>query len=183
LNNRITSVFRGSFTTLGIEDDSDGDNLTAITDKLSTVMFQAHLKYKVSLFDRALYAFYVPSIGSINNGYHVLPNIDYGNFNSSALLKFQSHELDLYYHVEKPVLLVVAGGFEKAQGNFRTVRAPGSGLPLSSESYFVGFGGNIDLGPNVALYLRHKIFSHFDRNTDFDNYSGHETTAELKMFF
>ena len=98
-------------------------------------------------------------------------------------MRYDAHEADIFYKVQGPVTLVFSGGFERSMGNYRTVRDVNSGLPTKQESYFVGLGGNIDLGPNVALYLRHRIFDHFDKNFDYDHLKGQETSAELKMFF
>ena len=174
-NKRITSNFRSSYQNIEITQP--------VNNKLSTSIFQSHAMYGTKLFDRELFLFYILSLGSINDGFHLFPDINRSNYNRSTLLRYDAHEADIFYKVQGPVTLVFSGGFERSMGNYRTVRDVNSGLPTKQESYFVGLGGNIDLGPNVALYLRHRIFDHFDKNFDYDHLKGQETSAELKMFF
>jgi len=47
----------------------------------------------------------------------------------------------------------------------------------------LGFGIDYMLAKNTAIYLRHRYFTLEDRNFELDQFSGHETTIELKIIF
>jgi hypothetical protein len=74
-------------------------------------------------------------------------------------------------------------GIERTLGNYLTEISEETFRPLNQYGKGFGIGGDIDLGKNTRLYLRHRWYSFKDTSFPLDAFKGRELVVELKAFF
>jgi hypothetical protein len=104
-------------------------------------------------------------------------------FNEDAYIRQYSHQLEAYYNLTSDFLLTFYGGIERIIGNYSTQVDLESKRPLNQTNSALGIGFDYMIAKNTGLYLRHRWFKFNDSSWANDNFSGHETTLELKIFF
>jgi hypothetical protein len=173
---RKVTYFRGTFETVKT---TDIDPVTA--NPLSRKYFvSAELigKFKTQIADHPFYAFYLGSWQSSHNEFSLTTGL-----NESTYIFSQYHELDLYYELFPKFILAGYVGLERIRGGQFTDWDLESALPRDQfgEAYALGFDWTIAEG--AGIYLRHRRMRFADRSFSLDQFQGHETTFELKIFF
>jgi hypothetical protein len=174
--NRKVSYFRGVFEQV---QTTDVDPLTgqALNPKYF-VSAEVAAKYKTKIAERPLYLFYLGAWQSAKNEFSI-----HTNMNENAYLSAQYHELDLYYELFPKFLLAGYLGFEHILGGAATEWDAVTALPRDQLGQAYGLGFDWTLSENAGLFIRHRRMIFEDRNFSLDQFRGHETTIELKVFF
>lgn len=149
-------------------------------------MLQAQAIQKVTIAGRPIYATYLVSLGSVQDRFSAVPL-----FGDSAYLRAHYHEADLFIGVSESVTLIASYGRERMRGNARTNRGDNvtgtvgelDNDPLDQRSRHLGFGLDLRASETVGVYLRHRRYRQFGNSFTQDDIEGHETTAEIKIFF
>ncbi|MEN9302446.1 MAG: hypothetical protein RL264_875 [Bacteroidota bacterium] len=172
---RKSVLFRSVFQTVGLTDlDDDGKPLN---DKnFSNMEFQ--LKYKLKLFGKQLYMFYVGAYNSVQPKFSPITV-----FTEKAYIRHYSHQLEAYFSLTPEFMLNFYSGWERIIGNYSTRVDLDSKRPLNQSNLGFGLGFDYMIAENTGLYFRHRWFNYSDRSFELDNFKGHESTLELKIFF
>jgi hypothetical protein len=172
---RKSVLFRSVFQSVMLTDLDDQGNV--INDKhFSNTELQ--LKYKVKLFGKALHFFYLGSFNSVQPKFSPITV-----FNENAYIRQYSNQLEIYYCLNPDVILTFYSGWERIIGNYNTRVDLETKRPLNQSNLALGAGFDIMIAKNTGLYFRHRWFSFEDRSYSLDNFRGHESTVELKIFF
>jgi hypothetical protein len=147
---------------------------------------QVQAVYKVDAGPVPIYATYLVSLGSVQNGFSPVPI-----FGDSAYLRAHYHEADLHIGATDRISLIFTYGREWIRGNQYTNRGDNvTGVvgeiendPLNQRGRLIGAGLDIKASETVGVYFRHRRFRQQGESFTQDNISGHETTAEIKIFF
>lgn len=172
---RKSVLFRSVFQSVILTDT--GDNGEVINDKhFSNIELQ--LKHRVKLFGKNLHAFYLGAYNSVQSKFSPITV-----FNESAYIRQYSHQLELYYSLTPEFILTFYSGWERIIGNYDTRVDLDSKRPLNQSNIGLGMGFDFMIAKNTGLYFRHRWFTFEDRSFAQDNFRGHESTIELKIFF
>jgi hypothetical protein len=139
---------------------------------------ELQLKYKMKIFGKTLHAFYLGSFNSVQPKFSPITV-----FNERAYIRQYSHQLEMYYCLTPDFILTFYSGWERIIGNYNTRVDVESKRPLNQSNLALGAGFDIMIAKNTGLYFRHRWFSFEDRSFALDNFRGHESTVELKIFF
>lgn len=154
-----------------------GENGEVVNDKhFSNIELQ--LKHKMTLFGRSLHAFYLGAYNSAQTKFSPITVFD-----ESAYIRHYSHQMELYYSLTDEFILTFYSGWERVIGNYDTRVDVESKRPLNQDNLGLGLGFDFMIAQNTGLYFRHRWFRFEDRSFALDNFRGHETTLELKIFF
>ena len=173
--NTTSVLFRNVFQTINLNDLNNRGEV--INDKYFNNI-EAQVKYKLNLFGNPWHLFYLGSYNSVQTNFSPVTV-----FTEEAYLRFYSHQLESYYRIHPKVVLSQYVGWERAIANYSTEIDIESNKPRNQEGIGLGFGIDYMLAKNTAIYLRHRYFTLEDRNFELDQFSGHETTIELKIIF
>jgi hypothetical protein len=172
---RKSVLFRSVFQSVILTDT--GDNGEVINDKhFSNIEVQ--LKQRVKLFGRNLHAFYLGSYNSVQPKFSPITV-----FNESAYIRQYSHQLEMYYSLTPEFIITLYSGWERIIANYATRVDLESKRPLNQSNLGLGLGFDFMIAKNTGLYFRHRWFTFEDRSFVRDNFRGHESTIELKIFF
>jgi len=172
---RKSVLFRSVFQSVILTDL--GDNGEVINDKhFSNIELQ--LKQKFKLFGKTLHAFYLGSYNSVQTKFSPITV-----FNEQAYIRQYSHQVETYYSLSQEFILTGYLGWERIIGNYSTRVDVDSKRPLNQSNLGLGLGFDYMIAKNTGLYFRHRWFTFEDRSFANDNFKGHETTLELKIFF
>jgi hypothetical protein len=172
---RKSVLFRSVFQSVILTDT--GDNGEVINDKHFSNM-ELQLKYKVKVFGKTLHAFYLGAYNSVQPKFSPITV-----FNESAYIRHYSHQVELYYSLTPEFILTLYSGWERVIANYNTRVDLDSKRPLNQSNLGLGLGFDFMIAKNTGLYFRHRWFSFEDRSFALDNFKGHESTIELKIFF
>ena len=193
---RKFSFFRGTFERVPLTDVEPVTGLATNRKYFHAVDLQG--KLGLTVLDRPLYFFYLGSFASANRTLRPVPTDD------DTYVFVQYHELDAYYQLVPGFVLAGYLGVENARGGRFTEASEVTGETRDQLGTGVGLGFDWTLTRNTGLYLRHRWFDFEDRSFDQipndafvsaaatpgvpetlpgDEYSGTETTVELKIFF
>jgi hypothetical protein len=139
---------------------------------------ELQLKYKVKVFGKTLHAFYLGAYNSVQPKFSPITV-----FNESAYIRHYSHQVELYYSLTPEFILTLYSGWERVIANYNTRVDLDSKRPLNQSNLGLGLGFDFMIAKNTGLYFRHRWFSFEDRSFTLDNFKGHESTIELKIFF
>jgi hypothetical protein len=168
---RIKSVWLTTFETVTITD--------AVSDyKKGFNTLELFLKYKFRLFNRDLVVLNFNTYNSTQPGFNPIPT-----FTDKAFVRMFFEDLTLAYRLGRKYNIVANAGYERVLGNYRTQLSLDNGKPLDQQGYAIGGGIDYDFTANAGIHLRHKYMYHKDKNFVLDEFRGHETTLELKIFF
>lgn len=172
---RKSVLFRSVFQTVQLT-DTDGDGKVVNDKFFNNIEFQ--LKEKFKLFGKTMHAFYV---GSYNSAQSFFAPITV--FTESAYIRHYSHQFETYYSITPQFLFNTYLGWERIIGNYSTRVNIETQRPLNQHNLGIGAGFDFMIAKNTGLYLRHRWFNYKDTSYPLDNFRGHETTIELKIFF
>jgi len=136
------------------------------------------LKYKLNLFKKQMYFFYLGSFNSVQDRLSAFTIL-----NERALLRVYNHQIENYYQINKNIILTQYVGIERIVGNYNTQLNIETGKPVNQEGISIGTGFDFNIAKNTGLYFRHRYFRFEDTSFPLDKFSGHETTLELKVVF
>ena len=172
---RKSVLFRSVFQSVILTDT--GDNGEVINDKhFSNIELQ--LKHRTKLFGRNLHAFYLGAYNSVQSKFSPITV-----FTEAAYIRQYSHQLELYYSLTPEFVVTLYSGWERIIGNYDTRVDLDSKRPLNQSNIGLGMGFDFMIAKNTGLYFRHRWFTFEDRSFVQDNFRGHESTIELKIFF
>ncbi len=172
---RKSVLFRSVFQSVVLTDLDDDGNV--INDKhFSNIEFQ--LKQKFKLFGKELHAFYLGSYRSVQPKFSPITV-----FTEDAYIRHYSHQVETYYSLTPEFILTGYAGWERIIGNYATRVDVDSKRPLNQSNLALGIGFDYMIAKNTGLYFRHRWFTYEDRSFANDNFKGHESTVELKIFF
>jgi hypothetical protein len=135
-------------------------------------------KYKLNVFKQPYYLFYLGMFNSAQSSFSPVTV-----FTKSAYIRYYAHQLEGFLSLGKKIIFSQYLGWERVVGNYDTNLDEISGRPLNQQGFALGFGIDYSMARNTMLYLRHKYFSFEDTSFEKDQYAGHETTVELKIYF
>ena len=173
--NTTSVLFRNVFQTINLNDLNNKGEV--VNDKYFNNI-EAQIKYKLNLFRNPWHLFYLGSYNSVQTKFSPVTV-----FTEDAYLRFYSHQLESYYRVHPKVVFSQYIGWERAIANYSTEIDIESNKPRNQEGIGIGFGLDYMLAKNTAIYIRHRYFKLNDRNFKLDQFTGHETTMELKIIF
>lgn len=168
-------LFRSVFQSVILTDL--GDDGEVVNDKHFSNM-ELQLKQKFKLFGKNLHAFYLGSYRSVQTKFSPITV-----FNEQAYIRHYSHQIETYYSLSPEFILTGYAGLERIIGNYATRVDVDSKRPLNQTNLALGLGFDFMIAKNTGLYFRHRWFTFEDRSFANDNFKGHETTIELKIFF
>lgn len=172
---RKSVLFRSVFQSVILTDV--GDDGEVVNDKHFSNM-ELQLKQKFKLFGKNLHAFYLGSYRSVQTKFSPITV-----FNEQAYIRHYSHQIETYYSLSPEFIVTGYAGLERIIGNYSTRVDVDSKRPLNQSNLALGLGFDYMIAKNTGLYLRHRWFTFEDRSFANDNFKGHETTLELKIFF
>lgn len=171
---RKSVLFRNVFQTVEL---TDLDNNEVVNDKnFSSIEMQ--LKHKFKLFGRNFHAFYLGAFHSVQPKFSPITV-----FNESAYIRQYAHQLEGYYNLFPDFVLTTYMGIERIIGNYATGIDLESKRPLNQSNIGLGIGFDYMIAKNTGLYFRHRWFTFEDSSFKNDNFKGHESTIELKIYF
>ncbi|MFN6945801.1 MAG: hypothetical protein ACK4ND_12710 [Cytophagaceae bacterium] len=169
--NRVLSMFRRTFETIAITDE-----IVDYQKGFNSIEYA--LKYKFLIFDRELILANYGNFNSVREGFSPIPT-----FSDEAFLRTNYQEIMSFYAVSPKLTIVKFISTERNFGNHRTELSPENGKPIDQTGYGYGLGLDYDFSGRAGLFLRHRWFSHSDKNFTQDKFRGYESTVELKIFF
>jgi hypothetical protein len=171
---RKSVLFRGVFQSVEL---TDLENNEVVNDKNFSSL-EMQLKHKFKLFGRSFHAFYLGAFHSVQPQFSPITV-----FNESAYIRQYSHQLEGYYNLFPDFVLTTYAGWERIIGNYSTRVDVESKRPLNQSNLGLGFGFDYMIAKNTGLYFRHRWFTFEDSSFKNDNFRGHESTIELKIYF
>ena len=184
---RIHSIYRRSFENIAIT-----DSVIDYKKSFSTLDFE--LKYKFKFLGKEMIISAFNNFSSVQDNWSPIPV-----FSDKAFLRYFYHEFMTFYAVHTKITLVGFFGFEKVRGNSRTEVADANGdlikdangrpvadpngKPVNQTGYGFGLGVDYNFHSRASLHLRHRWFTHEDKNFTRDKFRGNEMTLEFKVFF
>lgn len=172
---RKSVLFRSVFQNVRLTDTDPEGNV--VNDKFFNNI-ELQLKEKFTLFGKTMHAFYVGSYNSAQSFFAPMTV-----FTESAYIRHYSHQLETYYSITPEFLFNTYVGWERIIGNYSTRVNIETQRPLNQHNLGIGVGFDYMIAKNTGLYLRHRWFDFKDTSFPLDNFRGHETTIELKIFF
>lgn len=173
--NRKTVLFRNVTQSVYLTDLSDQGEV--VNDKYFNNI-EAQLKYKFMLFGKPFHTFYLGAYNSVQTNFSPTTV-----FTEDAYVRFYSNQLEGYYSLTDDFILALYAGWERIIGNYSTQVNIDTQRPMNQENIGLGLGFDFMIAKNTGLYFRHRWFSFDDRSYPLDNFGGHETTLELKLYF
>ncbi len=190
--NRIKSFWLRTFETLSITDgsnpDQDGDYKKGFNG------IDLFLEYKTNFIGRPIVILNYSNYGSIHEGFSPIPK-----FNDDAFVRQFYNDLNIAYSIGKNYMIVGHVGYERVMGNGRidvaddageaiedasgTPTYDPNGNPINQTGWGFGLGLSYDFSKAAGLHIRHRYMIHTDENFTKDEFRGHETIVELKIFF
>jgi hypothetical protein len=198
---RITNIFRRSLETIAITDDS-------IDYKKSFNTIDLSLKYKINFLQRELIFINYFNANSVTDHFSPIPT-----FSKKAFIQTYYEELSAFYAIHPKLSIMSFFSLERNIGNSRTALADPNGDLLVDPSLTAdprkaisnekakalgltttgkgidqidrgfGLGFDYDINGKTGFYVRHRWFSHSDKNFTRDRFKGQETSVEFKVFF
>ncbi|MFP5470576.1 MAG: hypothetical protein ACLGGV_03195 [Bacteroidia bacterium] len=173
--NRKSVLYRGVFEAINLTDLNQ--NGEVVNDKYFNNI-EAQVKYKFNLFKKPWYFFYLGAYNSVQTEFSPITV-----FTEDAYVRVYTHQLENYYAIHPKFVLAQYIGIERIIGNYNTQVDVESERPLNQEGIGFGLGFDYMIAKNTGLYFRHRYFQFKDMSFEYDTFSGHETTIELKIYF
>ena len=171
----MNTTYRSYYETSSINTaDSNYKN-----NRLNFNVMECNLKYKLNLFNKPVYMFYLTSFSSAQDFTSATPV-----FNDKAYMRVQYHELEAYYRLLDKLALATYLGLETMKGNsMMQLGTNGTGKPTNVLGRGIGVGFDYDVSEVANLYVRSRWFDYNDKNNSYYKYKGFETTIELRIYF
>ncbi|NVK26603.1 MAG: hypothetical protein HWE14_01100 [Flavobacteriia bacterium] len=167
-------AYRDAYQVLEVTDDSLG---IAVNPKKFTQM-EVHAKYKTKIAHRNFYAFFLGRYYTAQPEFSILPV-----FSEDAYLRQYNSELEMFYELNQTFILNSYFGYERSIANYQTELNSETLRPVNQTGWGIGVGCDISLSKNAGLFFRHRWFSFEDTSFPLDQFSGQESSLELKIFF
>jgi hypothetical protein len=184
---RLHSIFRRSFENIAITD-------AVIDYRKSFSTLDLELKYKFRFLGKELIISNFTSFNSVQENWSPIPV-----FTDKAFLRIFYEEFLAFYAIHQKITLVGFFGTERVLGNKRTELADENGnlitdskgrpvadpngKPVNQTGYGYGLGLDYNFHNRASLHLRHRWFTHKDKNFIRDQFRGNEMTIEFNVFF
>ncbi|MEO0473360.1 MAG: hypothetical protein AAF206_27355, partial [Bacteroidota bacterium] len=173
---RVVTFFRGAYEVVQLT-DNDPFTLQAVNRKhFQSIDIQA--KYRTELAKRPLYVFYLGSYMAASANSQLFPG-----FYEDTYVQARYHELDVYYELFPRFILAGYMGLEYIRGGRFSDFDVESAQPRNQFGRAYAFGFDWTVAKNAAFYVRQRFMRFEDKSFALDQYQGHETTIELKVFF
>jgi len=169
--NQVRSIFRRTIENVAITNPN-----TDHKKGFNTV--EAMVMYKSKLLARDLVIMSYHTYGSTQEKFSLIPTWD----KQTTYFNQFYNENTIAYKFAKKLMAVADYSIELAKGGMNT-RLAENGKPLDQFGKSIGIGLDYDFMKTGGLHLRHKWFSHQDKNFVLDKFKGQETYVELKIFF
>ena len=184
----LNTTYQGYYETSSI----DTTNPAYLNTAINFTGIECNLKYKINVFNKPLFMFYLASISSTQGEIAFIP---LKNDDTYMVIDYQ--EFEAYYKIFPKIALASYLGIERMKGGTMTYLGKEMEI-IDEEGVSKGFykGNNtnvlakgIGLGidyeiDNVAnLYVRGRWFNYTDHRNSFYQYSGFEGTVELRVYF
>jgi len=181
-NGRVNTFYRGSYETVNVS-ENNADSTALFKKHYNALDFQ--VKFKGKLFNKDIYFYNLNTVMSAQNKFSALPV-----FGEKAYINARYHEAEVYYQLNRELVVSVYGGIERIVGNKFTDTTNAlngvqgiTGKARDQLGKSFGLGADISLSNQTSLYLRHRWFSYADKYFLDEDFVGQETTIELKIFF
>jgi hypothetical protein len=171
----MNTTYRSYYETSSINTaDSNYKN-----NRLNFSVMECNLKYKLNLFNKPVYMFYLTSFTSAQDFASATPVLT-----NKAYMRVQYHELEAYYKIMNKLALATYLGLETMKGNsMMQLGTNGTGKPTNVLGRGVGVGFDYDVSDVANFYVRSRWFDYNDKNNTYYQYKGFETTLELRIYF
>jgi hypothetical protein len=166
---RYNVIYRDVYETVEVLD-------TSVAKKFNVMELQ--MKYHGKFMLRDFYVFLLNRYSSVQD--FVSPITV---FSEKAYLRHYSNELEMYYSLNKKMVLTSYLGYERIFANYRTTTDLITKRPRNQEGWGIGLGVDYDLSKNTALFIRRRWYNFKDKSFQKDVFKGTETTVELKLSF
>lgn len=137
-----------------------------------------NLKYKLDIFKRPLYVFYLGSFNTSQPDFSPIPVMS-----RKAYIAIQYHEFEAYYKLHPKVALTSYLGLEIIKGNDMTQLSNSLGLPADQIGQGIGFGFDSVLADMVNFDMKIRWFNYKDKNSTDVLYNGFEGSCQFKIWF
>jgi hypothetical protein len=171
---RYSDVYRDIYETIKLSDDSMG----VVVNKKFFNSAEVQLKYEHDIAGHESYFFALLQANTCSRELSALPVI-----NEEAYVRQYASEIEWYLRLTPKFMFNAYAGIERTLGNYLTEISEETFRPLNQFGKGFGIGGDIDLGKNTRLYLRHRWYSFEDTSFPLDAFKGRELVVELKAFF
>jgi hypothetical protein len=171
---RYSDVYRDVYETIRLSDDSAG----VVVNKKFFNAAEVQLKYEHDIAGHESYFFALLQANTCSRDLSALPVI-----NEEAYVRQYASEIEWYFRITPKFMFNAYAGIERTLGNYLTEISEETFRPLNQFGKGFGIGGDIDLGKNTRLYLRHRWYSFEDTSFPLDAFKGRELVVELKAFF
>ena len=171
---RYSDVYRDVYETVKLSDDSLG----VVVNKKFFNAAEVQLKYEHDIAGHESYFFALLQANTCSRDLSAIPVT-----NEEAYVRQYASELEWYFRVTPKFVFNAYAGIERTIGNYLTEISEETFRPLNQFGKGFGIGGDIDLGKNTRLYLRHRWYTFEDTSFPLDAFQGRELVVELKAFF
>jgi len=172
--NRYSDVYRDVYETVQLSDDSMG----VVVNKKFFNSAEVQLKYEHDIAGHESYFFALLQANTCSRDFSAIPVTG-----EEAYVRQYASEIEWYFRVTPRFMFNAYAGIERTLGNYLTEINQETFRPLNQYGKGFGVGGDIDLGKNTRLYLRHRWYSFEDTSYPLDAFRGRELIVELKAFF
>lgn len=188
---RLVQSYRRTFEKVYITDPAS----VSSTYKKAYNTLDFSLKYNMKFMGKNLVLSNYNNYNSVSDALSALPV-----FTDKAFLRTWYSEFMVFYAIDPKVSLLGFYSYQRVVANKRTelvdnkgvliidptTKAPvysASGKARDQYDHGYGIGLDYDYSSRAGLYLRYRVFYHKDKNFINDDFRGHETSLELKIFF
>jgi hypothetical protein len=175
---RENVVYRSTYEVAGVYNGTDTLTRERAFNKKHFNNLEVQMRYKIQLFNRNLYAFYLGRMATAQDKqYAVIP------YSDAAYIRTLTNELELYYELNPKWMMCLYLGLEEITGNEYTDLNSETGKPRDQHGKGIGLGTDLTLSKNAGLFIRHRWAFYEDRNFPLDQFNMQETMVELKISF
>jgi len=166
----LNKIYRGVYEVVQITD-------SIITPK-GFNSIELSYKYETKILGRDFLLFYLGGFHSVQSKASALPK-----YTEQAYLQSYNHQFEFYYALSPSVIISNYLGYDRIMANTQTTLDVISEKPKDQTGLSYAVGLDIQLSKGVGLYLRQRWMTYEDINFSLDQYSGMESSVELKILF
>ena len=186
---RIKSYWFRTFETISIDSNVAGNKNSYVKGFNTLELFT---KAKLNIGKHELVLLNFNSYNVVTKGFNPIAGMPNGK---NTFISVFYEDFTAAYSITKKFCVVGEAGIEYVKGSTMVDLSPdkildGNGNPYAAKERVISQVGttlaagiDYDFNRNMSFHLRHRIFSHKDKNFLQDKFNGQETTFELKIFF
>jgi hypothetical protein len=204
---RVTNIFRRSLETIAITDDFTDPNQKKYNKGYNTI--DVSLKYKINFLQREMIFINYFNGNTVTDHFTPIPVFSKKAFVQTYYEEFTTFyalhpklSIMSFFSIERNIgnsrtALADANGNlltdpsitnpnpRQAISNEQAQKLglPGNGKAMDQVGRGFGLGFDYDINGKTGFYVRHRWFSHRDKNFILDRFKGQETSVEFKVFF